>query len=300
MDDAHAGRRVPDVLPWGPDVPVVVPRDDLGDLAEPGTGLAVGLAPGGGRFSDDQRGFLIGVARRGMVVVNGLHEVLPGDNVVNLRAARPDDRGLPAGTHFRATRILTVGTSGGIGKMTTTILLQQALLARGVRADWVATGQTGVIIRGTGRVIDSVVVDFVPGVVERLVAAHDRGYDVLVVEGQGSLFHPAYAPSTIALLHGSRPEGTVLCHRLGQDRHRDYDQALLDVVDAARAHQAVTDALGLACVLVGVSLDSSPVSRVAYERARDRISTELGVACCDPVRESAACLAEAVVGVLPR
>jgi D-glutamate N-acetyltransferase len=293
VDRRFAGEPLGAVCPWAShlDVPIVA---SLGDLDGRRGALVVGVTPNGGRLSEAQRQALLGALEAGYVVINGLHELLPeGPNTVNLRARDPADHVLGTGDPGASTRILTVGTSGGIGKMTTTILLHDALVANGVDADWLATGQTGLIIRGWGAVIDSVVIDFVPGTIERLLRGSTA--DTVLVEGQGSIFHPAYAPSTVALMLACRPQHHVMCHRLGQRRHRETDVALPTLDDAIRGHQLVFEGLGIESDLLAVSLDSSGTTFDAYLEERDAISDRVGVPCCDPVRESAAPLVAALL-----
>jgi D-glutamate N-acetyltransferase len=285
VDRRFAGQPLGAACSWAShlDVPIVASVDDLDSRRG---SLVVGVSPAGGQLSESQRKVLVGALEAGFVVINGLHDQLPeGPNTFNLRALDPADRVLGKGDPGDATRILTVGTSGGIGKMTTTILLHHALVANGVDADWLATGQTGLIIRGWGAVIDSVVIDFVPGTIERLLRGTASG--TVVIEGQGAIFHPAYSPSTVALMHACRPQHHVVCHRSGQRRHRETNGAIPPLVDAVRGYQLVFEGLGIDSDLLGVSLDSSGTTFDAYVRERDAITDRLGVPCCDPVRESA-------------
>jgi uncharacterized NAD-dependent epimerase/dehydratase family protein len=288
LDPLLAGRRVPQVFRWMdvPDVPIV------GSLAEAapraGDVLVVGFAPSGGCLTSSQRELLLAVARSGLVVLNGLHETLPAPNIVNLRAFDPVDRVLARGADLRSMRVLTVGTTSAIGKMTTTVLVTRALQAVGVDADWLPTGQTGVILRDFGHVIDSVPVDFAPGVVERDLLRLESAADVVIVEGQGALTHPAFGPSTFTLFHAVRPQWLLLCHRLGTVTHEpQFPRSVPTVEAAALAHARLADALGIESRLLGVSLDSADVSDGAYEEERLRLETELGVPCRDPVRDAA-------------
>jgi uncharacterized NAD-dependent epimerase/dehydratase family protein len=295
VDRRYAGRPLGSVCPGVAEleVPIVASFEELSPTCG---SIVVGIAPSGGRLSAHQHGVLLAALEAGYSVVSGLHQQLPpGPNVVNLRAPDPADRVLARGAPGSATCILTVGTSACIGKMTTTILLRDALVARGVDADWLATGQTGVIIRARGSVIDSIVIDFVPGTIERLVGEIRSA--VVVIEGQGSIFHPAFSPSALALMHASRSRYHVLCHRCAQTHHDDTDVALPSIEDAARGHQVVFEVLGIESELLAVSLDSSRITAADYQHERDAIAERLGVPCCDPVRESAGPMAEAFVAL---
>ncbi len=292
LDPRHAGRPLHRVCPWlgGPDlaIPIVARLDDV---ARESDELVVGFAPFKGCLSAHQRELLLGAAASGVQVLNGLHDLLPpSEFITNLRAFDPDDRVVAEGAEFDSVRILTVGTSHGVGKMTATVLLSSALRAAGVSADWLATGQTGLLLRSVGRVIDAIPIDFVPGIVERLLLELERHADVIVVEGQGSLFHPSYSPSTFALLHAARPQYVVLCHRPGQLLHDDFRQPLPTVEDAAATYAKVSDAIGVRTTLLGVCLDTADATAEAAEKMCQTVAIELGVPCVDPVRAGTSAL----------
>ena len=116
--------------------------------------------------------------------------------------------------------VLTVGTDCNVGKMTAQLQLTKQLNARGLRTRFVATGQTGIMIEGWGIAVDAVIADFVAGAAERLVLQGSEGADVVLVEGQGSINHPGYSAVTLGLLHGSCPDGLILCHQSTPGVHR--------------------------------------------------------------------------------
>src|SRR3546814_8211042 len=126
------------------------------------------------------------------------------------RSTRTDTL-FPYTTLFRSKRVLTVGTDCALGKKYTALALTTTLRARGIDADFRATGQTGILIAGTGLPMDAVVADFSAGAAECLSPdAAPEHWDV--IEGRGSLFHPAYAGVTLGLLHGSQPDALIICH----------------------------------------------------------------------------------------
>ena len=149
---------------------------------------------------------------------NGLHEFLRDDEELGELAARhgvelrdlrrpPDGLNVPTGANLeQPTRnVLTVGSDCAIGKMTVSLELDRAAAARGIASRFVPTGQTGIAIAGWGIAVDAVVSDFIAGAAERLVVeGHERGGELLFVEGQGALAHPAYSGVTLGLIHGSR------------------------------------------------------------------------------------------------
>jgi D-glutamate N-acetyltransferase len=298
LDPVHAGRRLGDVCPWFShlDLPVLGSLDDVACL---GTELVVGFAPRGGLLAPEQRALLLRAIAAGLRVVNGLHELLPeGPNAVNLRYFDPADRILARGVEPLSTRVLTVGTSANVGKMTAAALLAGELRQRGLRAQWLATGQTGLTIQGFGRVIDAIPLDFVPGVIEALLTEMEATSDAIVVEGQGSLLHPAYAPSTFALVHAVRPRSYVVCHRLGESVHPGFKHAVPSVEQIAESHAKLAETLGIVSRLLGVALDASAAAPGEFQRERAEIERCLQVPCCDPVTESAAPLADALLDEL--
>ena len=130
----------------------------------------------------------------------------------------PAGLNVPTGANLThgATTILTVGSDCAIGKMTVSLELDREAKRRGWRSEFVPTGQTGIAIAGWGISVDAVVADFIAGAAEQLVLdGVERGGEVLFVEGQGSLLHPAYSGVTLGLIHGSAPHGYVLCHQAG-------------------------------------------------------------------------------------
>src|SRR3990170_4392955 len=208
-------------------VPVVGTMDDA--LRFGPTTAVVGVATQGGRFPPEWRALLRSCIEEGLHVENGLHEFLADDaELLELAARRgvelrdlrrpPADLNVPTGANLEhpAKTVLTVGSDCAIGKMTVSLELDRAARARGIASRFVPTGQTGIAIAGWGIAVDAVVSDFLAGAAERLVVeGHERGGELLFVEGQGSLLHPLYSGVTLGLVHGSAPHAFVLCHRAG-------------------------------------------------------------------------------------
>lgn len=284
VDPVHAGRALAGVCPGlDVDVPVVA---DLATVADPETTLVVATARNGGAMSPGQREAVRQASAAGMSVLNSTHDVVDRPGVVNMRVFSPADRRLgvarPRGT---TTRILTVGTTGSVGKMTVTVLLTRALQAAGHRADWLPTGQTGVILRGLGHVLDSVPLDFAPGVVEHDLEVVERDADIVVVEGQGALLHPMWGAASFIFTKVARPNWLVVCARMGHTHHTSFDVPIPDVLEVVAAHRALAGVLGQTYDILGVALDSADADEAAYTAERDRIEGALGVPCIDPVRD---------------
>jgi uncharacterized NAD-dependent epimerase/dehydratase family protein len=195
--------------------------------------------------------------------------------------------------------VLTVGTDCALGKKYTALALTAALRERGVAATFRATGQTGIMIAGGGVAIDAVVADFVAGAAEWLSPANDPAHwDV--IEGQGALFHPAYAGVTLGLVHGSQPDALVLCHEPGRRTIDGYpDYPLPGLADAMSQYLTAARLTNRQARFVGMSLNTSTLDagerRAAIAAARE----EFGLPVVDPMRDGAGAIAQALVQQFP-
>jgi len=234
LDSTRAGQNVEAFLP-GHDIPIVATLAEVLALPNPPDALLIGIAPAGGRLPDAWRATILAAIDAGLDVLSGLHTFIADDPAFASAAAdrgttvvdfrRPPDRmvttvGRRHGSGKRV--ILTVGSDCAIGKMSVALELRRAALAAGDRAVFVATGQTGMMIEGWGVAVDRVVSDFAQGTVEWLVEAGEGLGDWIIVEGQGSLDHPAYSAVTLALIHGATPHAMVMVHKPGLREH-DFD-----------------------------------------------------------------------------
>ena len=234
LDSSRAGQNVASYLP-GHDIPIVATLDEV--LARPDRpdALLIGIAPTGGRLPDAWRSTILAAIDAGLDVLSGLHMFVGDDPEFAAAAAargtrivdyrRPPDRmetavGRRHGPGKKV--ILTVGTDCAIGKMSVALELRKSALAAGDRAAFVPTGQTGMMIDGWGVAVDRVISDFAQGTIEWLVEQGEALGDWVLVEGQGSLDHPAYSSVTLALIHGSTPQAMVMVHKPGLAEH-DFD-----------------------------------------------------------------------------
>lgn len=289
IDERHAGAVLHEVPGWEgfPSVPVVADVDQLPDEV---SAIAVGLALAGATpLLDRHRLMLQRAADRGLLVFNGLHDRVGHAGVVELRRADPGDLVLASNPRLQSRRIVTVGSGPNTGKMTTALLLQRELVARGVAADFLATGQTGMLIRGHGRAVDAIPTDFATGVVERLLLDLEARAEVVVIEGQGSILSPQYSPVMLAVLHATRPQYHVVCHRA--DGNGD---SVAAVVATVRRHDRFLDGLGLRSQLLAVALDARALDPAGRRRICATLLDELGVACVDPVADGVAPIADAL------
>lgn len=257
--------------------------------------MVIGVANSGGVIPDAWLPALREALRAGLDLVSGMHMRLASVPALKAAAMRNgcrliDIRQPPANIpiargHKRSgNRLLTVGTDCALGKKYTALALARAFATRGIPTDFRATGQTGILIAGQGIPIDAVVADFAAGAAEILSPdAADAHWDV--IEGQGSLFHPAYAGVALALLHGSQPDVVVVCHEPGRERmlgHSDY--FLPDVeetIDMTLRLGRRTNP-GIRCG--GVCLNTAHLDALASQQLLAHESERLGIAVADPVR----------------
>jgi uncharacterized NAD-dependent epimerase/dehydratase family protein len=260
--------------------------------------LLIGVAAPGGAILPIWVPVLVAALETGLDLISGMHTPLADIPAVADAAARTGrrlfdvrvpPRGLPTGTgrRRRGRRLLTVGTDCALGKKYTALALARALQARGIAVDFRATGQTGIMIAGAGLPIDAVVADFVAGAAE--VLSPDNAADHWdIIEGQGSLFHPAYAGVSLGLLHGSQPDVLVLCHEAGR-------KAVIGLPDFPLPSLAEAMALNLRLARrvnpgvrgAAISLNTSHLPDAAARDAVRRVSGELGLPCADPLRHPA-------------
>jgi len=256
--------------------------------------LVIAVAPVGGSIAESWIPSLIAALEAGLEIVSGLHTRLadvPGLQAVARRCGRQLlDVRHPRNTFSVATgakrsgkRVLTVGTDCALGKKYTALALARELNGRGIRADFRATGQTGIMISGSGVAIDAVVADFIAGAAESLSPANEPDHwDV--IEGQGSLFHPAYAGVTLGLLHGSQPDALVLCHDPARLHIEGFPEfPLVDLDTAIRRYLEAGRLTNPHAVFVGVSLNTSKVSADRRAELFARIEQQLELPCCDPL-----------------
>lgn len=309
LDTTRSGRTAESCVGVGGAIPVVGSLEAA--AAAGGDSLLIGVAPQGGALPPAWRATVREALARGWDVLSGLHVFLSDDpDLAALAAAHrarivdvrrpPAERAVGAGRASRAGAVvaLTVGSDCNVGKMTASLEIVSALETLGVRAAFVATGQTGIFVAGSGVVVDAIPSDFVAGAVETLVLAAAREAEVVVVEGQGSIHHPGYSGVTLGLLHGAAPEALILCHREGHERIRAGGagdpvwpvpplRTLIRDNEAAAAWVRPAPVVGIALNTYGLA---EPVARAACERA----ARETGLPVTDPVRFGAVALAAAL------
>jgi uncharacterized NAD-dependent epimerase/dehydratase family protein len=260
--------------------------------------LVIGVANIGGLIPESWMASLVDALESGLDIIGGMHTRL--SDIARLRSVaercgrklidvRTPPRNIPiaSGRKRSGKRLLTVGTDCALGKKYTALALARAFVARGIEADFRATGQTGIMISGAGVPIDAVIADFAAGAAEMLSPDAPVGHwDV--IEGQGSLFHPAYAGVSLALLHGSQPDVIVVCHQPGRTEILGTPGYSLPSVAATidvnlRLGQRTNPAVRCA----GVCLDTSRLDPEAALGLLAQESARYGLPVADPMRRGA-------------
>jgi len=223
FDRGQAGRTAGELLGVGGTIPVIGRLED----APAANALMIGIAPSGGRVPESWRPIILAAIERGLDIVSGLHQFFQldpefaaaatrrGVKLIDLRRNDERDVATREGIREDCLRVHTIGNDCSVGKMVASIEITLGLQQRGFDAQFVATGQTGIMIAGSGCPVDCVVADFVNGAAEKLIRAN-QDHDILLFEGQGCLAHPKYSAVTLGLLHGCMPHGLILCYEAGR------------------------------------------------------------------------------------
>lgn len=257
--------------------------------------LVVGVAPAGGRLPPAWTEVIVAALDAGLDVASGLHTRLAEIPAIAEAAARAGRRVFDvrhptaplecgSGEKRPGKRLLTVGTDCCVGKMFAALAMEREMRARGLKADFRATGQTGILIAGAGIAVDAVVADFISGAAEALAPANEPDHWDLI-EGQGSLFHPSYAGVSLGLLHGAQPDVLVLCHaakRAALDGHEPWPVPALG--PCAEENLRLARLTNPAVRLGGVCLNTAHLPEDEAAEIAERTGHELGVPCVDSVR----------------
>ncbi len=302
IDREHSGKQASDLFGVGQGVPVLADVDSIDDC----DAVYVGIAPPGGRLPESWRAIIKSALRRGLDVVSGLHDFLSEDPEYVAEAAasgahlvdvrRNEYKLTGKAHHFRRgnVRVHTVGQDCSLGKMVTALEVQRGLQAAGHTAKFLATGQTGIMVNGEGVPVDCVVSDFVNGAAEALAAAHEDA-DFSIIEGQGSVSHPAFSAVTVGLLHGAAPDGLIYCYEAGRTHVKGLDHRPLAPPEA---QMRVLDALANLhhpCHFIGVAVNTRHLNdRQAVEELR-HAEQRFGLPACDVYRDGAEKLVRACI-----
>ena len=305
LDTRHAGKTVQEILGYGGDIPVV------GTLAEglrrKPNALLIGIAPQGGRLPDAWRTVLRGALEHGLDIWSGLHTFIGDDpefaelakrHTASIHDLRKPPADLPVAMgkvrKLDATVVLTVGTDCNIGKMTASLQIRDGMRRRGRKVAFAGTGQTGILIEGSGIAVDAVVADFIAGAAERLTVDAAHGVDIVLVEGQGSLVHPGYSGVTYGLMHGSLPHAMVMCAQPSRTAINNNPWVPIPPLPQFIAmHEQMLAPLRFSKV-IAVALNTSDLSEKKAQDAIARTQGETGLPATDPVRYDSAPIVDAI------
>ncbi len=304
IDSGSAGKNVRELLSIDRDIPVVANLDTALKLKP--QALLIGIAPPGGRIPESWLQIIKEAISNGLHIISGLHEFLQDmpelvelaakyqvklwdvrdPKLYSASAANPITKlsQRPAGT-----RVITmVGADCNVGKMTVALELCRAARDAGYSAGFVATGQTGIMISGTGVPLDRVIGDFMAGATEASIQEAPSS-DYIFVEGQGSLLHPAYSSVTLALVHGSAPDDLVLCHKAGLSKIQGpYDIAIPSWTELIRIYEEAVNWVRLPgqrpAQVKALALNTFGLSAQEADKLLTKAEAETGLPCTDPVR----------------
>jgi uncharacterized NAD-dependent epimerase/dehydratase family protein len=305
IDRENAGKSLQELTGIKRDVPIVRSLADA--LKYEPQILVIGIAPKGGVLPDDYWHEIKDALLAGMSIVNGLHTPLaqipelktllkPGQMIWDVRK-EPSNLGVATGIArtLPCRRVLTVGTDMAVGKMSTSLELHWASRLRGWRSKFLATGQTGLMLEGDGVPLDAVRVDFAAGAVEQIMMRFGKNYDIVHIEGQGSLLHPA-STATLPLIRGSQPTQMVLVHRAGQTEVMN-GVPIPPLKDVVQLHEIVASGAGAFArvPVVGIALNTVNLDENEAKDAIEKARQDTGLPCTDVIRFGADVLLDAVM-----
>ncbi len=321
LGDAHddlAAKAARGVVEWRPEgclgqlrldgcnATLGLPDMTIGEAVDAGAKtMIVGVANAGGFIPESWVASIVDALAAGMDVAAGMHDRLTGVATIAEAAARhsrqlfdvrhpPQDFSVGTGRKRSGNRLLTVGTDCSCGKMYAALALEREMRARGMNAEFRATGQSGIFIVGDGVAVDAVVADFISGAVEWLTPGNDADHWDLI-EGQGSLFHPSYAGVSLGLLHGAQADALVLCHEPTRRHMRGLpERALPGLAECIDANVAAARLTNPEVRCIGVAMDTSRLDAAARERVLGDAQSELGIPCVDPVATGVAAIVDAL------
>jgi len=295
VDGEHAGRRLAEIVPsLGRDAPVVGSLREA--LAYGPTSLLVGVAVSGGALPAQFRAHILSAIDAGLEIVNGLHQFVTEDAEfvahAKVSGARlwdvrrpPDDIPLFSGAAYGVPQIvvLAVGSDCAVGKMSVMLELTSAAASAGTRAEFAATGQTGIMIAGKGICVDRVISDFVSGAAEQLVLDVAPQTEFTFVEGQGSIIHPAFAAVTYGLMFGCAPDVLVLCHDLERKNIGEFDVPIPDLQTLGRLYESTLAPIKPA-PCVAIALNTRALTAAQAQAHIQQVQAQTGLPTDDVVR----------------
>lgn len=309
IDAKSVGRSVPELTGIQRPVPIVASMEEA--LTYGPNVLAIGIAPSGGALPEPWRQEVKTAVASGLSVVNGLHTPMATDPELRSHLqtdqwiwdVRQEPSGLSVGSgkarELSCLRVLTVGTDMSVGKMSTSLELYGAALRRHLKAQFLATGQTGLMLGHPGIPLDAIRIDFASGAVEQLVLTYGENQDIVFVEGQGSLMNPA-STATLPLIRGSQPTHLILVHRAGQTHIHNFEHVPIPPLPPViSVYEAIATAGGsfAPAPVAGIALNTFGLSEEDAKQAIAQTQAETGLPCTDAIRFGAEPLLDAIMNL---
>jgi uncharacterized NAD-dependent epimerase/dehydratase family protein len=303
IDASRAPSTAREAIGFGGEIPVVGSLHEA--LAFGPDTLVFGTAPRGGMLAGADRAAAIEAIRNGLHVMNGMHRFLNDDGEIAFLAAEkgivlwdvrrpPEDLGVASGNGCAFCPVVfTVGSDCNTGKMTAGMEIHHALRRDGVRSGFAASGQTGIMITGTGIPVDRVVADFIGGATERLILETAPGNDVVVLEGQGSILHPGYAGVAFGMMAGALARGYILCHQPTRHTIRGYAVPIPPLPELVSLYEGAISGIRRIPV-IGLALNTFDLDDESARLAMEKAERETGLPVTDPVRFGAGVLVRAI------
>jgi len=283
------------------------PRVSIKEAAEKGAKTFVlGFANNGGTIEDKWIPYILEAIETGMDIANGLHQKLGSITEIAKHAKKYDTRLIDVrhptqtfktgnGNKRQGKRLLTVGTDCSTGKMFTALAIEREMKKQKFNASFRATGQSGILIAGDGVAIDCVVSDFIAGAVEYL-SPENKSNHWDIIEGQGSLFHPAFAGVSMGLIHGAQPDALVLCHIAQREHMRGISGRELPSIDETmKLNLQAARLTNPNAKFVGISVNTSMLDELQANKLCKNYTQKYGMPCVDPLRDGVTQLVEKLV-----
>ncbi|KAA3609868.1 MAG: DUF1611 domain-containing protein [Calditrichaeota bacterium] len=301
IDTGNAGKTVEEVLGFGGEIPIASSLDEF--LTQKPNYLLIGASSFKGTFPMEWYPMIIKALQMRVHILNGLHQPLSSlaefdllakkykANIVDLRE-RGDKpvkyRNLTK--NIQAKKVLMAGSNENSGELSTTLELIDMIHKKGISADWIPTGLSSRLIKGKGFIAESLIGDLISGYIESDLIERDQKFEYLFVEGQGSVNDPIKAGTMMGILHGTKPDAVILCHKVSKandlkgitDAHENYNQLLKQINCAP---------------IIGLSLNTALLSQTEAEEIVQSAANQMNIPVVDPLRTDLSGLLDAVKSI---
>ncbi len=267
--------------------------------------LLLGIAPVGGKLPESWLKIIKEAINNSCHIINGLHDFLEEKEELKSLAEQkqvhlwdlrnPNNYPASRENHIcelkdRSAQVISmVGSDCSVGKMCTALEITKSLNEAGLKSSFLATGQTGIAITGSGIPLDRIIGDFMAGSLEKEIEYNIEAQnpDFIIVEGQGSLLHPAYSSVTLALIHGSNPDALILCHKADlEEINGNYNIRIPDLKDLVKLYENTANLIKIkkSTKVLGISVNTSALNDEDAQKYIQNLEKDTGLAVTDPIR----------------